>query len=122
MVNVYVGLMQYPDYSHVFLHVPNNPSTFLLVVGERGFCECLKGLGYQENTWFFTSLVFGRTTTNSVFQMVVFLWGFTVLFGFLSSYGFGNRVRECLPLAGRKWPVLFGPGSCGGPCSLTCSL
>ena len=54
---------------------------------ERGFCECLKGFGYQENTGFFLLvLVLGRTTTNSVFQMVVFLWGFTVLFGFSSSF------------------------------------
>lgn len=96
MVNVYVGLMQYPDYSHVFFVCAKQSQHFSVGCWrERVLRMFLKGLGYQENTWFFTS--FGRTTTNSVLQMVVFLWGFTVLFGFLSSYWIwqpGERVSS----------------------------
>ena len=60
-----------------------------------------KGVGIPtKHSFLKLVLVLGRTTTNSVFQMVVFLWGLTVLFGFPSSYWIWQQ-GERVPSTGR---------------------
>ena len=61
-----------------------------------------KGLGYPENTVFFLLvLVRGRTTTKvSVSNGCILVGIHGTVWVFFQLFGFGNRVRECLPLAG----------------------